>query len=314
MNANESTNVLGSALQLRSGVVARLAGISPSTLRIWEHRYGVVLPPKSASGHRAYSMKDVERLRIIKRLTSEGHSISSVALLDLDALNALSSIPHDQELATQKVLVVGNTVARKLERWFKLDPKLVFDNFEDAEHEAGSIGQVDVIVIHTRTMHPQLAERILLLRKSLFAKKIIVTYSFGPEAVSDSLLMAGVIVRRAPLSSNELLSLIFTAAKANEKKIGYGTQLVVRRFSDTDLVTLAEIPTMVSCECVRHLSEIVTLLTEFETYSNECASLNLRDVSLHRNLLELTCQARSTMETALDRVVIEENLSHLISR
>ena len=46
---------------MRSGTAARLAGLSPSTLRIWEHRYGVVAPPKSTTGQRTYSMKDIER-------------------------------------------------------------------------------------------------------------------------------------------------------------------------------------------------------------------------------------------------------------
>ena len=42
----------GAKTLMRSGTAARLAGLSPSTLRIWEHRYSVVAPPKSASGQR----------------------------------------------------------------------------------------------------------------------------------------------------------------------------------------------------------------------------------------------------------------------
>lgn len=46
MAATSSTHQPGTEFRLRSGAAARLAGISASTLRIWEHRYGVVLPPQ----------------------------------------------------------------------------------------------------------------------------------------------------------------------------------------------------------------------------------------------------------------------------
>lgn len=313
MVATSSTHESGNEFRLRSGAASRLAGISASTLRIWEHRYGVVLPPKSATGHRSYSMQDIERLRIIKRLTSQGHSISTVAHLDVDALVTLSSNSHARPLGVQKVLVVGNVAARKLERRFKLEPMLVFDDLDHAELQAEGVGQVDVIVVYLRTLHAHLAARILWLRKSLSASNVIVVYSFGAEPVSDSLLAAEITVRRAPLSGNELLSLIFAGPKTNEN-FDVHTQSNIRRFSDADLIALAETPSLVTCECPRHLSEIVSLLVEFETYSSECASQNKKDALLHRNLLELTSQARSIMEKALDQVVSEENLYHLVSR
>ena len=38
----------------RIGAVARLTGISPDTLRVWERRYQVTEPQRSASGTRLY--------------------------------------------------------------------------------------------------------------------------------------------------------------------------------------------------------------------------------------------------------------------
>ena len=49
----------------RSGAAARLARMPVTTLRIWERRYGVVSPPKSASGQRLYSSQDVQRLILL---------------------------------------------------------------------------------------------------------------------------------------------------------------------------------------------------------------------------------------------------------
>ena len=43
--------------------VARLTGINPVTLRAWERRYGLIQPTRTESGHRLYSMHDVEAVR-----------------------------------------------------------------------------------------------------------------------------------------------------------------------------------------------------------------------------------------------------------
>ena len=81
-----------------------------------------------------------------------------------------------------------------------------------------------------------------------------------------------------------------------------------RRFSDAELVTLTEIPSLVACECPRHLAEIVTLLVNFELYSTECAAKNEADSALHRHLHDVTSTARAMLEHAMARVVAEEGL------
>jgi DNA-binding transcriptional MerR regulator len=298
---------------MRSGAAARLAGISASTLRIWEYRYGVVAPPKSAAGQRTYPMKDIERLRLIKRLTVEGHAISTLAHLDVDALVALSSERQAPSVGIRKVLVVGNAAARKLEGRLQPRSGLVFEDLNHAERDVAHAGPVDVLVIHVRTLHASLAERIVRLRNNLPALNAIVVYSFGAEAVPESLRAAGMTVRREPLTGKELAGLIVTAAPVVDKVVS-GIRSEKRRYSDADLIALAEIPSPVACECPRHLVEIVTLLVGFEQYNKECASQNQNDAALHRHLLEVTAHARAMLEQALARVVIEEGLSHWISR
>ena len=51
-------------------VAAELVGMHPQTLRIYEQR-GLVRPQRTAGNTRLYSDADVERLRLIQRLTSE---------------------------------------------------------------------------------------------------------------------------------------------------------------------------------------------------------------------------------------------------
>lgn len=299
--------------RMRSGAAARLAGISASTLRIWEYRYGVVAPPKSTAGQRTYSIKDVERLRLIKRLTAEGHAISTLAHLDVDALVTLSSERQAPSVGIQKILVVGNAAASKLKGRLQPGPGLVFDDLNHAERAVAHAGPVDVLVIHVRTLHASLAERIVGLRNNLPALNAIVVYSFGAEAVPESLRAAGMTVRREPLTGKELVGLIVTAAPIVDTVVS-GIRSDIRRYSDADLIALAQIPSSVACECPRHLAEIVTLLVGFEEYSTECASQNKNDAALHRHLLEITGHARTMLEQALARVVIEEGLSHWVSR
>jgi MerR family transcriptional regulator/heat shock protein HspR len=51
-------------------VAAELVGMHPQTLRIYEQR-GLVRPKRTAGNTRLYSESDLERLRLIQRLTTE---------------------------------------------------------------------------------------------------------------------------------------------------------------------------------------------------------------------------------------------------
>lgn len=72
--------------RFRSAAVARMLRMPVATLRIWESRYGVTAPQRTAAGHRQYSAADVQRLALIKQLTDVGHAIGSLAALPVDAL------------------------------------------------------------------------------------------------------------------------------------------------------------------------------------------------------------------------------------
>lgn len=301
-NENPVTQTL-----MRTGTAARLAGLSPSTLRIWEHRYGVVGPPKSAAGQRTYSMKDIERLRLIKRLTLEGHAIGTVARLDVGALAALSSGNQVLSAQAQRVLVVGHAAARKLEGRLRPSPAFVFDDLSHAQREVPRAGAADVLVIHVSSLDASMTERVMTLRSGLPAQNVIVIYSFGAEAAAASLRAAGVTVRREPISGKELASLI-VASRPIVAAFSGNAQTNSRLYSDAELVALAEIPSLVDCECPRHLAEIVTLLVGFELYSMQCAARNQEDAALHRHLHDVTSAARSMLEQALARVVVEEGL------
>src|SRR5512133_1397936 len=62
-------------------VAAELVGMHPQTLRIYENK-GLVRPQRTPGGTRLYSESDIERLRIIQRLTTElGLNLAGVELV-----------------------------------------------------------------------------------------------------------------------------------------------------------------------------------------------------------------------------------------
>jgi MerR family transcriptional regulator, heat shock protein HspR len=58
-------------------VAAELAGVHPQTLRIYE-RKGLVDPARTDGGNRRYSEEDIELLRRIQDLTTEGLNLAGV--------------------------------------------------------------------------------------------------------------------------------------------------------------------------------------------------------------------------------------------
>ena len=63
------------------GEVARQTGVNPVTLRAWQRRYGLVVPQRTAKGHRLYTEQDVAQIRQILAWLELGVSIGQVPQL-----------------------------------------------------------------------------------------------------------------------------------------------------------------------------------------------------------------------------------------
>jgi MerR family transcriptional regulator, heat shock protein HspR len=62
-------------------IAAELVGMHPQTLRVYEQK-GLVRPKRTAGNTRLYSERDLERLRLIQRLTTEvGLNLAGVELV-----------------------------------------------------------------------------------------------------------------------------------------------------------------------------------------------------------------------------------------
>lgn len=78
-------------------VAAELVGLGSQTLRLYERR-GLLVPERSVGGTRRYSSDDLERLRRIARLVSDGVNLTGVAMvLDLQDANERLQADFDRQ-------------------------------------------------------------------------------------------------------------------------------------------------------------------------------------------------------------------------
>jgi methanogenic corrinoid protein MtbC1 len=81
--------------------VAKLTGLSKDVIRVWERRYGLVKPLRSANRYREYTDQDVTLLRFLKDELDRGQTIGALALEGRDLLlqrMRTSGVPTTQEL------------------------------------------------------------------------------------------------------------------------------------------------------------------------------------------------------------------------
>ncbi len=59
--------------------IETLSGIKAQTLRVWEQRYGILIPDRKQSNHRVYSNEDLKQILRIAHLNRSGLKISKIA-------------------------------------------------------------------------------------------------------------------------------------------------------------------------------------------------------------------------------------------
>jgi MerR family transcriptional regulator, light-induced transcriptional regulator len=119
--------------------VAKLAGLSKDVIRVWERRYGLVKPLRSANRYREYSDEDVALLRFLKDELDRGQTIGAMAAAGRDALlqrmrssaaqTAQELTPH-QHLLDELTSLLDPLDKARFER--KLNGALAVIPFEEA--------------------------------------------------------------------------------------------------------------------------------------------------------------------------------------
>lgn len=312
----------------RIGAVARLTGIPPDTLRVWERRYSVVTPFRSDAGTRLYRAADVGRLTLIKRLVDNGDAISHVAGLTLgqlrDRIKGLTPQRPTADAQPCRVAVLGSTLPALLQleqtRSTKTDDAVQFVGlFTDQARfrDEASHLDLDLVVLEWPTIHQDELHEITDLLSRAEVPRAMVVYNFASRAVVERLDAQQITPKRAPVDAAELrrwcLTLHAAAAHAPLpaemlSELNLGAPTPPRRYDSAALTRIAMASPAVRCECPRHLVQLVSSLVAFEKYSRECENRNADDAALHAFLHVATAQARAIMETAMARVIEAEGI------
>lgn len=120
-------------------VVSRRTGLSPHVIRVWERRYGIVAPQRTATNRRLYSDQDIERLTLLRRHTEAGQSIGYLAGMSNEQLATLTAPitpPSTSDSAT------GDLVDRALTATKDLDAAAIQAAFVAAEIRLGVQGML----------------------------------------------------------------------------------------------------------------------------------------------------------------------------
>ncbi len=97
----DSSEILGVSDEpiYNAKAVTRQTGVTPATLRAWERRYGVLLPDRTAGGHRLYSARDIAAIKWLRQQIEQGMTISRAVVLLQHQLGRAEFVPQVQVLA-----------------------------------------------------------------------------------------------------------------------------------------------------------------------------------------------------------------------
>ncbi len=309
------------------GAVARMTGIAPDTLRIWERRYDIVTPERTPAGGRLYSQEQITRLAIVKNLVDAGDSISSVAGLGLEelqdrlnrSLQTQAKMPANISGQVCRLAILGESLRLRMENALQqVDDMDIVGSFAEVAKFEVAIQSLkpNVLLIEVPTLHEDTANRVIQWLQHSDAMHAILVYRFGNTESFRRLPKSKCTLMQAPVDPSTIQrrcqSLLGTLNTANEQELQslsfVGEVVAPRKYDDETLARVAMQSTAIKCECPRHLTEIITSLSAFERYSTECESRSPEDAALHTFLNATASRARMMIENALEKVIETENI------
>src|SRR3954447_10669830 len=123
------------------GAVVRMLGIPAATLRTWEDRYAVVLPHRSAGGHRLYSRDQIDQLSFVRDEVERGASpADAFRLLDAKMVDYAKGQPA-RDVSVLIILAERDEFAAEFSEYFLrtegydclvvMDPEKVIEHFAE---------------------------------------------------------------------------------------------------------------------------------------------------------------------------------------
>jgi DNA-binding transcriptional MerR regulator len=313
-NASATSTPQKRVVTYRSGVAARLAGLSVETLRVWERRYNLSDTTRSAHGQRLYTHEQVRHLGLLKQLVDQGHAIGVLAGLSVEQLNDLlePSAPQDGSAEmSATVALVGEHLIQRIAASGTNALHIAGSSrrLEDALDKLAGV-RADLLLVELAELDSNAVAMIAAVRQAITPSAVVVLYRFCASATIRELRDAGCLVSRVPPELGELVMLCRAALGGQRLKVRPAdVSPPPPRLNDQDLARItAAAANLISCECPRHLSDILMTIGSFERYSAQCASRNPKDSQLHRDLEIASGRARVILETAMEKLAMAEGL------
>ncbi|MEY2842437.1 MAG: hypothetical protein RI920_474, partial [Pseudomonadota bacterium] len=214
-----------------------------------------------------------------------------------------------------RVVLVGPTAGL---RWApSLEALPEFELVAQVDASAGSElalrqTRADVLLADLGSIHMETVDWLVRVQQMVGARQMVVVYGFANTQVLDALRVRGALIKRTPLSPEDLLNGLRETVRGWHSVSHALRQLPdpapTPRFDVARMEALISSMPRVACECPRHLADLVTMLGQFERYSADCETRQPADVALHAYLYRVAGHARSMMEEALLTLARAEGL------
>ena len=298
----------------RSGVAARLAGLSAETLRVWERRYDLSDTERSTSGQRLYSAEQVRRLGLLKHLVDQGHGIGMLARLPAEQLQELSQprAGQAQVAGPLRVAVIGEGLIRRIAAGGGEGVELAVRCSCSRLEQIALFPQdadVELLLVELSELDEAALPLIASAREACGASAVVVLYRYCASATIRALRAQNCLVARVPAELGELVLLCRSALARDRAPPLERPDVPEVRFNEEYLSTITAAGSRLDCECPRHLADLLLMVGSFERYSAQCASRNEDDAKLHQELQRAAGGARAILETAMERLARAEGLS-----
>jgi hypothetical protein len=189
------------------GTVARLTGLKPDTLRVWERRYGLGASHKSASGRRQYTQADLEHLQLVAALVGSGVRIGEIASAGRKTLEVLlrRTVSEETAMPPRKptVLFVGAELCSWIDEHqgclSHVSANLARISLAEAKGAlAGEIEAPDMLVIGCKGLGFVQIQEAQELASALGSSKTLVVHKGGSERGAKTLEQSGIACAAFP--------------------------------------------------------------------------------------------------------------------
>ncbi len=304
------------------GTAAKMAGISPNTIRTWMRRDYFTASIETESGERILSSQDLKRLISLKALIDKGDSIGQIARLEDEALQArlaelkstgehsyANEIPSLTDL--EAAFVTPSTSVRLASAIPLFWDSKKFDSVESlAQHAAGK-HKISIALIDSQGPNPEEKAAILEFAKKNPEIKVVLIFDFMARSLLRDLAKAQVHLLRWPINSIMLERYLYSLMPSISHPRSHAATMAEpppRLFNERQLTEIANSLPELACECPRHVSSLISSLGAFEDYSQQCLNATEKDREIHEYLYNETAKARRTMELALIRLCKEDGI------